>query len=591
MKTRILLLATVLCMAITITADELPAFPGADGYGRYVTGGRGGKILHVTNLNDSGEGSLRWAIAQSGTRIIVFDVSGTIVLKSQLSIKNGNLTIAGQTAPGDGICLKGHTMNLDAHNVIIRYIRCRMGDERAVENDAMWGRNRKGVILDHCTMSWSTDECASFYGNKEFTMQWCLISESLNTSVHGKGSHGYGGIWGGEGATFHHNLMAHHKSRVPRLCGSRYTGRPEDERVDLRNNVFYNWSDNSGYAGEGGSYNFVNNYYKPGPATAKKNSVVHRIFSPNADDGKNTNKKGVWGQFYVSGNYFDDTCPSIQNNSTAMKNIASVNADNKKGIHPNGSVPDTINIHADAEFSMANISQHTAAIAYEKVLAYAGASFMRDTIDRRIAREVKEGTHTYQGSKSKMLGIIDSQADTEGYPTYSQEPRLYDTDNDGIPDAWERVNGLDPNSASDASEAFPNGGGYTAIEVYINSIVEHITKACLADTEEDNHEFFPEFIQPEYTDEDYYEDNTSIAQVSDTKPFIDGETLVYSVHDRQIVFIQLISSIGTIAYQNTIEVSAGIHSHQLPTISLPSGLYICNILIGDTSHSIKIVKS
>ncbi len=498
---RILLLVATLCVATTIIADELPAFPGADGYGRYVTGGRGGKILHVTNLNDSGEGSLRWAVTQSGTRTVVFDVSGTIELKSRLSIKNDNITVAGQTAPGDGICIKNYNVNISANNVIVRYIRCRMGDECATEDDAMTGTNRKGVIIDHCSMSWSTDECASFYGNKDFTLQWCILSESLNTSVHGKGSHGYGGIWGGEGATFHHNLLAHHKSRTPRLCGSRYTGRPDDERVDLRNNVFYNWGPtNGGYAGEGGSYNFVNNYYKPGPSTATKNSLVHRIFSPNPDDGSNTNAAGVWGQFYVDGNYFDPTCPDLS--STALNNIAQVNANNRDGIHPTTTAP--ANLHAYTPFEVAAINQHSAARAYEKVLMHVGASYMRDAIDLRIITETATGTYTYEGSKGSTKGIIDSQTDTEGYITYKQTPRLRDTDNDGIPNAWEIANGLNPKSAADAVKEFPNGGGYTAIEVYINSLVEHITKDCLAETEVESNEFFPEFVQPEYTSDDYY---------------------------------------------------------------------------------------
>lgn len=503
MKKALFTLLALLCTVATTQADDLPAFPGADGYGRYVTGGRGGKILHVTNLNDSGEGSLRWAVTQSGARTVVFDVSGSIELKSRLSIKNDNITIAGQTAPGDGICIKNYNVNISANNVIVRYIRCRMGDECATEDDAMTGTNRTGVIVDHCSMSWSTDECASFYGNKEFTLQWCLISESLNTSVHGKGSHGYGGIWGGEGATFHHNLIAHHKSRTPRLCGSRYTGRPDDERVDLRNNVFYNWGPtNGGYAGEGGSYNFVNNYYKPGPSTATKNSLVHRIFSPNPDDGSNTNAAGVWGQFYVDGNYFDPTCPDLS--STALNNIAQVNANNRDGIHPTTTAP--ANLHAYTPFEVAAINQHSAAKAYEKVLMHVGASYMRDAIDLRIITETATGTYTYEGSKGSTKGIIDSQADTEGYITYKQTARLRDTDNDGIPNAWETANGLNPKSAADATREFPNGGGYTAIEVYINSLVEHITKDCLAETEVESNEFFPEFVQPEYTSDDYYVD-------------------------------------------------------------------------------------
>lgn len=560
MKRTIILLSMYLLLVATHSkAEDLPAFPGAEGYGRYVTGGRGGKILHVTNLNDNGEGSLRWAVSQSGTRTIVFDVSGTIELKSRLDIKNGNVTIAGQTAPGDGICLKNYNVNVRADNVIVRYIRSRMGDEHATEDDAMGGTNRTGVIIDHCTMSWSTDECASFYGNKKFTMQWCLISESLNTSVHGKGSHGYGGIWGGEGATFHHNLLAHHKSRTPRLCGSRYTGRPADEKVDLRNNVFYNWGPtNGGYAGEGGSYNFVNNYYKPGPSTATKNSLVHRIFSPNADDGSNKNVAGVWGSFYVNGNYFDNTSPYLANNSTALNNIASVNADNQLGIHPNGTAP--ASVYSSTEFEVIPISQHSAERAYDKVLLHAGASLKRDSIDARIIAETLSGTYTYTGSKGSTLGIIDSQTDTEGYISYKQTARLKDKDNDGIPDAWESANGLNPNDQTDASKAFPGAKGYTAIEVYINSIVEGITKDCLAETEIPNTEFFPTYIQPVYTDSDY-EGNESEEEENPKE-----ETDIPEMNDGEKIFIAWdMTSTESIATTNIGDVKAEMTIHGMDT--------------------------
>lgn len=446
----------------TLTVNDVSstplAFPTADGYGKHVTGGRGGQVIYVTNLNDSGAGSLRAAVAASGPRIVLFKVSGIIALNSNLSINNDNITIAGQTAPGDGICIKNHTVVVNANNVIIRYMRFRMGDETINENDAINGRNRSNIIIDHCSMSWSTDECASFYDNTNFTLQWCVLSESLRVSIHDKGTHGYGGIWGGKGASFHHNLLAHHDSRNPRFNGSRYSNRADLELVDFRNNVLYNWGGNSGYAGEGGRYDMVNNYYKPGPAT--KSGVSARIFSPNADNGSNSQAAGIWGTFYVNGNYM--------NGSTTVTN------DNWAGIHPNPSTKSKSELKSNTEFNTGSISTSSAAVAYDKVLNYVGASLVRDAVDARIVNETLTGTYTYTGSKGSTNGLIDTQSDVGGWPTYNSSTAPTDTDNDGMPDTWEASNGLNSNNASDGV-AYTLDPNYTNVEVYINSLVADIS--------------------------------------------------------------------------------------------------------------------
>ncbi len=464
--------------------STIAAFPQAFGAGRFTKGGAEGAVYTVTSLADNGaEGTLRWAVGQKGARTVVFAVGGIIELQSELNIKEGNLTIAGQTAPGDGICIKKFPVKVSADQVIIRFLRFRLGDETASgattkDADAIWGREQKNIIIDHCSMSWSTDECASFYDNAHFTMQWCIIAESLCNSIHPKGSHGYGGIWGGTPATFHHNLMAHHLNRTPRLCGSRYTGLPENEKTDIRNNVFYNWGAADGsYGGEGGSYNFVANYYKPGAATDAKKSVVNRIVSPNPDDGKEKNVIGTLGVFHLKDNRFDGTSPHLR--AAYQSLIAAVNNDNRTGLQPkanNQPYPggSETNLYAQTEFVVstdaASFTQ-TADAAYRDVLKHAGASLKRDAVDARIVKETEEGTYTYTGSKGGTFGIIDSQQDVGGWPVYSSATAPADSDGDGIPDEWEKSKGLNPADSADGAK-YQLSKSYTNLEVYLNALVE-----------------------------------------------------------------------------------------------------------------------
>ncbi|MGL4994303.1 MAG: pectate lyase [Bacteroidales bacterium] len=454
------------------------SFPGAEGGGAVATGGRGGKVLYVTTLEDKSSnppvGSLRWAVNQSGARTILFKVSGVIELKSTLVIRNGDLTIAGQSAPGDGITIKDYTTRINdgVENLIIRFIRFRMGDEMKTEDDAIWGRNSKNIILDHCTMSWNTDECSSFYDNRNFTMQWCILSESLRISVHDKGTHGYGGIWGGESASFHHNILAHHDSRNPRMNGTRYSYPDPDELVDFRNNVLFNWGANNAYAGEGGNYNFVNNYYQPGPAS--KNTG--RIFQPTASTASSTTPANVWANLYVDGN-------RVMSSNGAIN--SSVTENNWNGIQPNPSSKDKSELKSDNEFAVPSVTTHSAEVAYRRAIEFAGASLSRDTVDRRIAREVENIEITYNtGGNGSSNGLIDTQEAVEGWALYKELFRtseaLVDSDGDGIPDIWEEAYGLNPENSADGNLiSIDTMGRYTNLEVYLHNLVQHIVKGQL----------------------------------------------------------------------------------------------------------------
>lgn len=421
---------------INICLGQDLAFPGAEGFGRYTSGGRGGKVLIVTNLNDEGPGSLRGALRKDFPRIIVFSVSGTIELESDLDINDGNVTIAGQSAPGDGIALKNYPLKVKGDNVIIRYIRSRLGDERGVQDDAISVKDNRNIILDHCSFSWSTDESASVYDNELSTVQYCIISESLNNSVHKKGSHGYGGIWGGKKASFHHNLFAHHVSRNPRFQGARYHKQPEEEIADFRNNVIYNWKSNNSYAGEEGNYNMINNLYIPGPATRSKEDKILDPYEP-------------FGRFYLEGNVLigDDE----------------VTKDNWKGVDGGDEV--VTHIKLEEALDHAPVTTQSAKDAFEIVLQEVGANYRRDDVDKRVIKEVCESTSTY-GDK----GIINSQKEVGGWPELKSIKPPKDTDQDGMPDKWEKKKGLNP-QLDDSAETGLNGH-YTNIEVYLNELVE-----------------------------------------------------------------------------------------------------------------------
>lgn len=575
---------------------QVPAFPGAEGHGRYVTGGRGGKVIHVTNLNDKGTGSFRAAVTGNSKKIIVFDVAGVIPLASDLTI-GSNTTILGQTAPSPGITLRYYTVRPE-DNCIIRFIRLRRGQEKDINDgaDATWQRNKTGIIFDHCSFSWSIDEVASFYDNNNFTMQWCTVAESLTNPGHSKGAHGYGGIWGGKLASFHHNFVGHLMNRGPRFNGARYgwTGYTSNkdydtykwenpvqaENVDFRNCVMYN-AQGTCYGGPGGGQiNIVNNYYKAGPSHSLKSKTLNGI-KVSVSSGKergsqdhitqvtvsssgNSDKKHpeyyeMTSRYFISGNTTETTKGTVTKNQdwkgvvydkgTYTYNGERYSAD-KKNFYGDAVAHQTIDGVSCVKIKMDNpaptgeVTTHSAAEAFSKVLAYGGASLYRDEIDARYMEEAKTGTAQYKGSITLSPGIIDKVSDVNGYTESTfgtaSHPADFDTDKDGIPDAWELANGLNPNDDSDALTYSLDGKGYyTNLEVYANSLVEDIMKQGNADAENMVDEYYPECKNP-----------TGITQVITSHPGEIAKVTYYSLKGTLLSAPQKGINIRKMLFQN-----------------------------------------
>jgi len=606
MKRLLLGLSFIICQ-LTISMAQTPAFPGAEGHGRYVTGGRGGKVVHVTNLNDSGTGSFREAVKGNDKKIVVFDVGGVIALNSNLSI-GANTTIEGQTAPAPGITLRYFTVSPNGNNIIMRFIRIRRGQEKDVNDgaDASTARHFTGIMLDHCSFSWSIDEVASFYDNNNFTMQWCTVGESLNNAGHGKGAHGYGGIWGGKLASFHHNIICHVNNRSPRFNGARYdwtgyTGNSryaefgwenavQAENVDFRNCVVYNCG-NGCYGGPGGGQiNIVNNYYKTGPAGST--SRVTNISIGNSTSSSDNKKYwDMTSRYYISGNQVNKNVNYDWNNLAYDDGVQTINGErytldpnhyygSKVTYVKNSSGTDCVRIKMDEPVDAGMVTTHTAAIAFEKVLAFAGASLVRDNVDERYATEAKNGTATYKGSVTGKSGRIDKVSDVNGYTEANfgtgSRAANFDADKDGIADAWENANGLNPADASDAAKkTIDPTGMYTNLEVYLNSLVQEIMLQGNADATDAVDDYYPAYKK---------EDGTQVAAINYSEPpagevqdvsFSLGQD-TYESGSATMVFsngVTVSNSNGkgyAAGKENGIKYSAGVQY----TVGLPADIYI-----------------
>ncbi len=489
--------------------NKLLAFPTARGFGKFASGGRGGRVIEVTNLNDSGEGSLRWALTGAGENTstgatenatIVFRVSGIIEIgpnpqrttERSIRAKLKNVTIAGQTAPGEGILLKGGKLNLGgSQNVIIRNIRARLGNLGLPKNDGetddAWRKrnfieggaigieNASNIIIDHCCFGWSGEENMTMYDNHFTTVQWSIVHEGLYNAGHKKGARGYGCQWGGSPATFHHNLLAHNDSRSPRINGASNASGDRNVFLEYFNNVNFNWGrQNSCYGGENEAgtlssheCNFVGNYYKPGPARPAKNTTYFVEMSA-ARSGKTLNGPSIW---YIADNVMEGRDAATNNNWSAINNKTGYNIALMKSeslIYPSADYQRLPNA-AIQDYELYRTPTESAVEAYQQVLARAG-TMNRDVVEQRIIEDVTTGTPKYKGNSANKAGIIDMPSDAEGWPTYADATPVVDNDHDGMADDWEVANGLNPNNPEDGKQVV-SAEGYTALEVYLNSLM------------------------------------------------------------------------------------------------------------------------
>jgi hypothetical protein len=456
---------------------DIAAFPGAEGGGKYSFGGRGGRVIVVTNLNDDGPGSLRWACEQGGARIVVFNVAGIIRLKSPLIIRAPYITIAGQSAPGDGVCVAGETVWVNTHDVVVRYMRFRRGETNVGRRDDAIGGNPIGnIIIDHVSASWGLDENMSMYrhmyndstgkiedkfGTVNITIQNSIFSESLDTW-----NHAFGSTLGGENCSFMRNLWADNTGRNPSVGWNGI--------FNFANNVVFNWVHRSIDGGDyRASFNIINNYFKPGPATPKTSSVGHRILKPEA--GRSKLKYLVFGRCYVDGNIMEGYPEITKNNWAGGVQVEELPTTDKY----------TAYMKVNKPLPMPQLTILPAKEAYDYVLANVGATLpKRDAVDHRITEQVRTGKissadnvklptaqfkHRRLPIDSYKIGIITDPSQVGGYPDYKGTP-YKDSDNDGMPDEWEVKNGLNPKDASDATKD-RNKDGYTNIEDYLNSLV------------------------------------------------------------------------------------------------------------------------
>ncbi len=445
MNLRISVVLSIAALAVSLTlyaaepaptASDLPAFPGAEGFGANTPGGRGGRVISVTNLDDAGPGSFRAACAAEGPRVIVFRVSGTIPLQRQIVVTLPYLTIAGQTAPGDGICLSGYTFGIATHDVVVRYLRVRLGDETQQQSDCIDLLNgAHDCILDHCSATWSVDECLSTSGvNQNCTIQWCLIGESLWHSVHGKGTHGYGSLARANGPiSWHHNLWIHNDARNPRL-GDNYGRGGTFPTFDVRNNVIYDFGGTASGLTQGTlKVNYVGNYLRPGPISKARKPIT--VGHPSQLT------------YFIRDNIIDGN-ESLTRDNTQF--FTSVEYQGRREVTT-----------VDTPFDAPKVTTVPAQQTLDLVLANVGATLpQRDPVDARLIEHVRTRT-----GKS-----IDSQKEVGGWPELKSAPAPADADHDGIPDAWETQHGLNPQDARDATKLAPSR--YTWVEEYINSLVK-----------------------------------------------------------------------------------------------------------------------